>query len=104
MAETMTMSDNDKLMTDLRAGVADTEELLRLGAAQTGNGATEWRARVEARLTQAKASLLDAQETAVAKARAAGHAADDYVHDNPWKAIGAAAGIGLVVGLLIGRR
>jgi len=26
------------------------------------------------------------------------------IHDNPWKAIGAAAGIGLVVGLLIGRR
>ena len=38
------------------------------------------------------------------KAKAAGHAADDFVRDSPWKAIGAAAGIGLVIGLLIGRR
>ena len=36
--------------------------------------------------------------------RAAGRAADDYVHDNPWRSIGIAAGFGLVVGLLIGRR
>ena len=35
---------------------------------------------------------------------AAGHAADDYVHEHPWKAIGAAAGVGMIIGLLIGRR
>jgi ElaB/YqjD/DUF883 family membrane-anchored ribosome-binding protein len=43
-------------------------------------------------------------DTTVARAKAAGHAADDYVHDHPWKAIGAAAGIGMIIGLLIGRR
>ena len=48
--------------------------------------------------------LLHLQETALARAKAAGHVADEYVHDNPWRAIGAAAGIGLLVGLLIGRR
>ena len=100
----MTLAKKDKLMADLRVVVADAEELLRLGAEQTGASAVEWRARVEARLAKAKLSLADLQETAVAKARAAGHAADDYVHEKPWKAIGAAAGIGLLVGLLIGRR
>jgi ElaB/YqjD/DUF883 family membrane-anchored ribosome-binding protein len=40
----------------------------------------------------------------VARAKAAGHAADDYVHENPWRAIGVAAGIGVIIGLLIGRR
>ena len=100
----MTLAQKDKLMADLRVVVADAEELLRLGAEQTGASAIERRARVEARLAKAKLSLADLQETAVAKARAAGHAADDYVHEKPWKAIGAAAGIGLLVGLLIGRR
>jgi ElaB/YqjD/DUF883 family membrane-anchored ribosome-binding protein len=100
----MTSAQTEKLMADLRVVIADAEELLHLGAQQTGAGINEWRGRVEARLAQAKASLAGLQDSAVARTKAAGQAADDFVHDNPWKAIGAAAGIGLVVGLLIGRR
>ena len=59
---------------------------------------------MQTRIDQAKASLLQMQDASLAKAKAAGHAADEYVHDNPWKAIGAAAGAGLIAGLLIGRR
>jgi ElaB/YqjD/DUF883 family membrane-anchored ribosome-binding protein len=36
--------------------------------------------------------------------RQAGHAADDFVHEKPWVSIGVAAGVGLIIGLLIGRR
>jgi Mg/Co/Ni transporter MgtE len=36
--------------------------------------------------------------------RDAARATDAYIHKNPWQAIGVAAGIGLVVGLLTGRR
>ncbi len=100
----MTIEQKDKLMADLRVVIADAEELLSLGAEQTGATASAWRARIEARLATAKASLAHLQEVAVARARAAGHAADDYVHEHPWKAIGAAAGVGLIVGLLVGRR
>ena len=100
----MTMEQRDKLMADLRVVIADAEELLKLGAGQTGHTASEWRARVESRLAAAQARLSHLQEAAVARARAAGHAADDYVHEHPWKAIGAAAGLGLIVGLLVGRR
>ena len=100
----MTVAQKDKLMADLRVVIADAEDLLRLGAEQTGVAATEWRGRVEARLAQARVSLITLQETAVEKVKAAGLAADEYVHDSPWKAVGAAAGIGLVIGLLIGRR
>ncbi len=100
----LTVEQKDKLVADLRMVIADAEELLRLGADQTGAIATEWRARVEARLAAAKERMAHLQELAAARARAAGHAADDYVHEHPWKAIGAAAGLGLIVGLLIGRR
>jgi len=99
-----TLAQKDKLMADLRVVISDAEELLRLGAEQTGANATEWRARVEDRITSAKHKLADLQDDAMARAKAAGQAADDYVHDHPWKAIGAAAGVGLIVGLLIGRR
>jgi ElaB/YqjD/DUF883 family membrane-anchored ribosome-binding protein len=46
----------------------------------------------------------DASDEAAAKARAGAGAAEDYVRDNPWQAVGIAAGLGLLIGLLIGRR
>jgi ElaB/YqjD/DUF883 family membrane-anchored ribosome-binding protein len=100
----LTSEHKDKLMTDLRTVIADAEEVLRVTADQASAGAAELRVRMQERLKQARASLQHLQETAVARAKAAGHAADDYVHEHPWKAIGAAAGVGLIVGLLIGRR
>lgn len=103
MAE-MTAGQKDKLMGDLRVVIADAEELLRMTADEAGEGAADVRSRVQARLNQAKADLLHLQEVAVARAKAVGHATDEFVHDNPWKSIGIAAGIGLVVGLLISRR
>lgn len=100
----MTTVHKDKLMSDLRVVIADAEELLRMTADEAGEGAADIRSRVQARLNQAKADLVHLQEAAVARAKAAGHATDEFVHENPWKSIGIAAGIGLVVGLLVGRR
>ena len=34
----------------------------------------------------------------------AARAADEFVHEHPWKAVGIGAGVGLIIGLLIGRR
>lgn len=100
----ITTVQKDKLMSDLRVVIADAEELLRMTADQAGENAADIRSRVQGKLNQAKADLIQLQDAAVAKARAAGHATDEFVHENPWKSIGIAAGIGLVVGLLIGRR
>lgn len=100
----ITTAQRDKLMADLKLVIADTEELLRVTAGQAGEQAKEMRGRMQTRIDQAKASLVQMQDASLAKAKAAGHAADEYVHDNPWKAIGAAAGVGLIAGLLIGRR
>ena len=100
----MTLVQKDKLMGDLRVVIADAEELLRLTANEVGESAAAVRSRIQARLSHAKEDLLQLQETVVARAKAAGHAADEYVHENPWRSIGIGAGIGLLVGLLIGRR
>jgi ElaB/YqjD/DUF883 family membrane-anchored ribosome-binding protein len=62
------------------------------------------RAKAEESLRIAKARMADAQEALLAKTREAAKATDVYVHENPWKAVGVAAGVGLVIGLLIGRR
>jgi ElaB/YqjD/DUF883 family membrane-anchored ribosome-binding protein len=100
----LTSAQTDKLLADLRLVVADAEELLRSTAGEAGEGAAALRARVQDSLARAREGLAQAQEEALSRARAAGRAADDYVHENPWRSIGVAAGFGLLIGLLIGRR
>ena len=48
--------------------------------------------------------LVDASETWVRRARDFVTQADDYVRDSPWQAIGIAALVGAVVGILATRR
>jgi len=55
-------------------------------------------------LRGARIKLADAEAAVREKTRQVAKATDIYVHENPWKAIGIAAGVGVVVGLLIGRR
>ena len=94
----------EKLVADLKVVVSDAEELLRATAGQAGDKMTEMRSKIESRLSNARVTLAEAQATAADKAKQVGRATDDYVHDNPWRSVGIAAGIGLVVGVLIGRR
>jgi ElaB/YqjD/DUF883 family membrane-anchored ribosome-binding protein len=100
----MTQVNKDKLIADFKMVVADAEEILRVTAGQAGEKMADLREKAQARLSDAKFKLAEAEPILVDKAKAAGRAADDYVHDNPWRAVGIAAGVGLVVGLLIGRR
>lgn len=100
----MTGVTKDKLVADFRLVVADAEELLRLTANQAGDKASELRARVQDHLITAKQKLGDAELAVRDNAKAVARATDDYVRDNPWRAVGVAAGVGLVIGLLIGRR
>jgi len=103
LTETSTAS-REKLAADLRAVIADAEELLHLTSSQTGDKVTELRARMVENLRTARHKLEDAEAAVRERAREAARVTDDYVHDNPWKAIGIAAGAGLLVGMLIGRR
>ncbi len=93
----------EKLMQDLRVVVADAEELLRATAGQAGEKVSVVRERIQENLAAAKERLAAAQESMVAKTKQAAKATDEYVHENPWKAVGIAAGVGLVVGMLISR-
>lgn len=94
----------EKLMEDLRLVVSDAEELLRATANQAGEGAAAVRARIQENLQTVKENLVDAETAVIERTRQAAKVADQYVHDNPWKAIGIAAGVGALVGMLIARR
>lgn len=104
MDDANSLVTKDKLVSDLKLVVADAEELLRLTANQAGDRAAELRSRVQDHLVSAKQKLADADLALRDKAKDVARATDDYVRDNPWRAVGIAGGIGLVVGMLISRR
>jgi ElaB/YqjD/DUF883 family membrane-anchored ribosome-binding protein len=94
----------EQLISDFKVVIADPEALIRATANQGGEAVVNLRAKAEESLAVAKVKLSEAQDALVEKGKIAAQATDDYVHEKPWHAVGIAAGIGLVVGLLIGRR
>ncbi len=94
----------DKLKGDLKNVLSDMDEYLRATASQTGEKIGVMRERLQEQMHKAKDRLADTKEVVVDKTKEAARATDDYVRDNPWHAVGIAAGVGLVIGMLIGRR
>lgn len=95
---------SNEVIADFKAVVADAEALLKATANQGDEKLAEVRGKVEESLRVVKARMADAQAELVARTKAAARATDAYVHENPWKAVGLGAGIGFLLGLLIGRR
>lgn len=81
----MNAKTSEQLMDELRSVAREAEALLQATAEQTG-------ARVEELRERAK----DALEAA--------RGIDDQVRKNPWAAVAIAAGVGLVIGLLLSRK
>ena len=94
----------DKIVQDFKTVYSDVEELLRATASQTGEKIGILRERLQEHMHKAKDRLADTREVVVDKTKQAARVTDEYVHDNPWHAVGIAAGIGLVIGMLISRR
>ena len=94
----------ERLARDMRAVVEDAEALLKHAVRDAGAGYGEARTRLEKSLVAARSQLSHLEQAALDSAVRAGRAADAYVHENPWPAIGASAGVGLLLGLLLGRR
>jgi ElaB/YqjD/DUF883 family membrane-anchored ribosome-binding protein len=96
--------DRDKVIADVKTLIADSEELLHATASQAGERAAAARARVQESVKAARNKLLESQAALLEDAKVAAHATDDYVHKHPWSMAGAAAAIGVVIGLLLRRR
>jgi ElaB/YqjD/DUF883 family membrane-anchored ribosome-binding protein len=97
-------SNRKGLVDDLSGVLTDAEDALKRAGDETGDKAKELRSQVESKLKAAKLRLLDFQDEAIGRAKAAATVTDDYVRDKPWQAMGVAALIGIAIGLLLNRR
>jgi ElaB/YqjD/DUF883 family membrane-anchored ribosome-binding protein len=103
-ATELSAANKEKLVSDMKIVVSDAEDILRATANLAGEKVGELRERIQERLRDAKVRIADADEALRDSTKAAARATDDFVNDNPWKAVGIAAGVGLLLGVIIGRR
>ena len=94
----------DQIVDQFSSVLSEAESLLSKATHETGEKAKDLRSQAEARLLSAKLKLQELQGQAVDRAKDAARVTDDYVHENPWQAIGVAAAVGFVAGLLMNRR
>jgi len=103
-ATTETDVAKERLVRDFKAVVADTEELLKATASQTGEKVAAARVKVEESLADAKKRLTELSENLTVRAKEVAHKTDVMVHEHPWQAVGIAAAVGVLLGMLISRR
>ena len=84
--------------------IADVEDLVKETPTLTGEDLARAKAKLSARLADAKESVVSMSGEIADRARKGAKATDDYVHEQPWKAIGAGAAIGLLIGFALARR
>ncbi|MEO7494549.1 MAG: DUF883 family protein [Massilia sp.] len=112
MLDTTTRSTNGSALngnasavqTDVKTLVKDAQALLTAAASLTGEKAEELRGRGMQLLDVAMGKASQVQGQALVKGKELAHTADVYVKDNPWRTIAAAAGVGLLVGVILGRK
>jgi ElaB/YqjD/DUF883 family membrane-anchored ribosome-binding protein len=100
----MLTSNIKTVRNDMKTLVKDAQELFREASTVTGEKADELRASGLVLLDRAMEKAQEVQAVAVEKGKVAAQNTDEFVHEHPWKAVGIAAGIGLVIGMLISRR
>lgn len=96
----------EKATTDLRRDLGaiarDAEALLKATADSGSERVQELRAKTDSTLRQVRESMN--MDALTGQMRESAHGADKYAHDHPWRLVAAAAGTGLLVGLLSARR
>jgi ElaB/YqjD/DUF883 family membrane-anchored ribosome-binding protein len=97
-------ANREKLVSDLRKVIDDADEILRETAGVAGEKIAVLRGRITEHLNDAKARLEVVESQLVDKTKAAAQAADEFVNESPWQAVGIAAGVGVLLGILLGRR
>jgi ElaB/YqjD/DUF883 family membrane-anchored ribosome-binding protein len=94
----------DDTGTDMQTLVKDAQSLLTAAASLTGVKADELRERGMRLLDAALGKGGEYKDQAVVKSKELARTADVYVKDNPWRTVAVAAGVGLLAGVLLGRK
>ncbi len=90
--------------TEIRSLIADVEDLMARIADLKDADVVRMRGKVQRAVEATKQTLSDGADTIRRQAQSVANTADEYVRESPWQAIGIAALVGAVVGILATRR
>ena len=96
--------NSEQLIADFKALMADAEALITATAHHEEGPLSIIRSKMLDTLNNARERLSSVEDVLTEKAKVVAEGADEFVHRNPWEAIGVAAGLGLLIGLFISRR
>lgn len=100
----MLASNVKTVRNDMRTLMRDAQDMFREATTATGEKAEELRAKGMSLLETAMAKAQEVQTAAVETGKEVAQSTDDFVKENPWKAVAISAGVGLLVGMLIARK
>jgi|ERR1700685_88495 ElaB/YqjD/DUF883 family membrane-anchored ribosome-binding protein len=89
---------------EIKSLIADVEDLMARIADVKDADVMRVRNKVQRAVDATKQTLADGADTIRQHAQNVANTADDYVRESPWQAIGIAALVGAVVGILATRR
>lgn len=98
------INTREDLVANLKQMVGDTEQLLKRASQSAGQDYNSALQGAAQQLRRAKAEFLRIEQDAIFHAKQAALVTDRAVHEHPYAAMGLAAGIGFLLGLLISRR
>lgn len=99
------LGEAEQALTDeFHTLLADAEQLLKHTASMAGEQADELRAKLSSSLERSRDVLRTKQDDLYRQGVVAKETTEEYVADNPFKALGIAAGVGFLIGLLASRR
>ena len=84
--------------------LADVEDLVKETTSLTGEELSRAKAKLSERVAAARDSIQEVGGEIAKRARKGATATNDYVHEQPWKAIGATAAVAFLLGFVLSRR
>lgn len=104
MAKKNTSADSQQLISEFKALVADTEQLLQHSAELTGDKAEELRGQIHSSLQRARQALGSTEQAIRERGKEVLLDSEEYVREHPLQSLAIGAGVGFLLGLLVSRR
>jgi ElaB/YqjD/DUF883 family membrane-anchored ribosome-binding protein len=98
------MADTDTINSDVKQLSTDTNEMLQTAKDEAMAKTAELSKKCMAFLDSAIAAAKEVPTAAAARTKEVAITTDDYVRQNPWRAVTISAGVGLLLGVLFSRK
>ncbi len=90
--------------SEFRKFIGDIEDLVKSMTSLSGDELGKAKQKIASRVSAAKSQVEEIGGSVTEKAKQAATATNEYVNEEPWKAIGIGAAVGFLLGVIVTRR